>query len=265
MGTGRADRKKCQESIHTNGQRRNVLHFEIVSGSPACKTAWQISMRIELKMPVIELRPNAVFERTPRSRRSISGWRKNTPNSILSLHTTNLEAEDNSFLEKSVEAAIRLGCQRVTLHVPVVTAKRFSSVQEKLTEHFLRICSSLLQRNIAIGIENLHTRPPDELSDDTRNYGCTIEECKSWIQHLQQATNSTLIGFHLDIGHARNNIPFSSEEYVSDWYTQLGALINGIHLHQVRLKNDGSSRITVNLPALYKTHFAIRPLPRIPS
>ena len=41
------------------------------------------------------------------------------------------------------------------------------------------------------------------------------------------------IGFHLDIGHARNNRPFSEKYTLGEWYAELGNEINGYHIHQV--------------------------------
>jgi hypothetical protein len=50
---------------------------------------------------------------------------------------------------------------------------------------------------------------------------------------LRSTFNTDLIGIHLDIGHARNNAPISGKENLSDWYSKMGHLINGYHIHQV--------------------------------
>ena len=90
----------------------------------------------------------------------------------------------------------------------------------------------LLEHPVDIGIENLHTSP-GKTDDLNRNYGCTIAECRSWIETLRAATGNERIGFHLDIGHARNNPPFNSIENLSDFYAELGGIANGCHFHQV--------------------------------
>ena len=163
---------------------------------------------------------------------AIGRWR-NRGGGILSLHLPDLTpGDDAGALEHSVSTALKLGCGRVTLHVPRITAAGFASAREALLEKFRRTAGILLKHNVAIGIENLHTRPGEE-TFETRNFGCTIEECREWITLLREKFSTDLIGFHLDIGHCRNNAPISGRENLSDWYCAMGDLVNGWHLHQV--------------------------------
>ena len=132
--------------------------------------------------------------------------------------------------------AHRLGCDRVTLHVPRVTAAGFAGAKDGLLERFGKCLRILLENDVEIGIENLHTRE-GETNRETRNFGCTIEECREWILLLRGYFGTTRIGFHLDIGHARNNAPISGWENLSDWYAAMGDLLDGWHLHQVKVKD----------------------------
>ena len=43
----------------------------------------------------------------------------------------------------------------------------------------------------------------------------------------------------MDLGHARNNAPFSGRENLSDYYCELGQLVNGWHFHQVVQSRNG--------------------------
>ncbi|MBO4511887.1 MAG: hypothetical protein J5746_03910, partial [Victivallales bacterium] len=143
--------------------------------------------------------------------------------------------DDGGALLASAERALRLGCQRVTLHVPAVTAAVFPEHKERLLANFMTRMAPLLDSPVDIGIENLHTYA-GKTDDAQRNYGCTIAECRDWIEELREASGNARIGFHLDIGHARNNAPFNSRENLSDYYAEMGAIANGCHFHQVVLK-----------------------------
>jgi hypothetical protein len=54
-----------------------------------------------------------------------------------------------------------------------------------------------------------------------------------WVELLREKFSTDRIGFHLDIGHSRNNAPISGRENLSDWYVEMGSMLNGWHLHQV--------------------------------
>jgi hypothetical protein len=73
-----------------------------------------------------------------------------------------------------------------------------------------------------------------------RGYGYTPAECRDWIYALRDKAGSDKIGFHFDIGHARNNMPYSSLYNISQWFAELGTLITGYHLHQVEQNGDGT-------------------------
>ncbi len=187
----------------------------------------------ELKIPHIELRHGSLGPLDENVLRvSIEKWR-NRGGETLSMHLPNLTpGDDHGSLCAAVERALRLGCNRVTLHVPAVTAVDFPKYRNELLANFLERMAPLLDKSVDIGIENLHTYAGKE-ADAQRNYGCTISECREWIETLRNATGNPRIGFHFDIGHARNNPPFNSAENVSDYYAKLCPMANGCHFHQV--------------------------------
>ena len=164
--------------------------------------------------------------------KAVSKWRSRGGR-ILSLHLPDLTLRnDEGALEHYAAMALQLGCERVTLHVPRGTAAEFAPAQDILLEKFRKTLGNLLENNISIGIENLHTTP-EKNTFETRNFGCNIKECRHWITLLRESFSTDLIGFHLDIGHCRNNAPISGRENLSDWYCSMGDLVNGWHLHQM--------------------------------
>ena len=200
-------------------------------------TLWEtletIEQACQLHIPHLELREGALLDLSEtKLLEALHAWR-GEGGKCLSLHLPNLTAKDDGgALLASAERALRLGCQRVTLHVPAVTATAFPEQKERLLENFLVRMVPLLNAPVDIGIENLHTYE-GKREDDKRNYGCTIKECRDWIEMIRTASGDARIGFHLDIGHARNNAPFNSRENLSDYYAEMGAMVNGCHFHQV--------------------------------
>lgn len=191
----------------------------------------------------VELRLKGA-EDTEKLAQAVSRWR-DRGGEILSLHLPDLTpGDDAGTLEHSVSLALKLGCDRVTLHVPRVTAAGFVQAKEALLEKFGRTAGILLEHDVSIGIENLHTCPGKE-TFETRNFGCDIEECREWITLLRERFSTDLIGFHLDIGHCRNNAPISGRENLSDWYRAMGDLVNGWHLHQV---TEQGGKFTNHMP-----------------
>ena len=90
----------------------------------------------------------------------------------------------------------------------------------------------LFEHDISVGIENLHTSA-EERKNKRYKFGCVARECMAFINALREIHPDKKIGLHLDIGHARNNMPFSSRETLSDWYAECGREIVAMHIHQV--------------------------------
>lgn len=204
----------------------------------------------ELKIPVAELRYGTTGGNTDISA-SLERWR-NRGGRILSMHLPSLTGKEDSrrILEDAVRNAIALGCDRVTLHVPEIRAGEYPALKTRLADDCSRLIAPLLERGIRVGIENLHTIN-GKCAPEERVFGCTIPECADWIAALRDRTGSVGIGFHLDIGHARNNSPFSQTMNVSDYYNAPGLPVNGLHFHQVRQQPDGTFKNHAPLEEFY--------------
>ena len=142
--------------------------------------------------------------------------------------------------EAVLDLAIKLGCSRLTIHVPKCSTAMLkqSDCRKKMLEAYAYIIKKALPYNVSVGIENMHMTGKDSC-DENRRFGYIPQECKQWISELRHICSSDKIGFHFDIGHARNNAPFSSIYAVSTWFAELGEYINGYHLHQVKVDKSG--------------------------
>ena len=175
----------------------------------------------------------------------IEKWRK-VGGRHLSMHMPDIvrnseTAEiDLKSAEDVAELAVKLGCDRLTVHVPKCSVETLSNAdcRQKMLDAYALICSKVLRHDISVGIENMHMTSKDT-PDEKRRFGYTPQECREWIEDLRRICRSDKIGFHFDIGHARNNAPFSAQYAVSTWFAELGKYINGYHLHQVKVGENG--------------------------
>ena len=115
-----------------------------------------------------------------------------------------------------------------------------SGMWVSLAVDFLNLLEGPIARGTVIGVENLHMNA-GESADDSRGFGYLPGECHEWVKSLRRASGYGHIGIHLDIGHARNNAPFSKKCSVGQWYALIGRDTVGYHLHQVTLI-DGMMR-----------------------
>ena len=217
----------------------------------------------EKHIQCVELRHSSWGDETRALGEAIARWR-DVGGRVLSLHLPSLRfangvAENVDAIAKSCETALALGCDRVTLHVPRIpvrdfvaagmVASRKSKVESLVAEHttfdirhstvldaYSRALAPLAGTGVAIGIENMHMTPGE--TPDNRNFGYTPEECQTLLADLRRIPGLN-IGFHLDIGHARNNAPYSTLFPVGTWYEKLGAECNGMHIHQVVMDDHG--------------------------
>lgn len=187
----------------------------------------------ENNIELIELR----FVEEPDYLEELKLWREKVPAGKLSLHLPEYHPDEKNEdrLKFAVQQAISLGCYRVTFHTPKVDPVKMldKKFRQELKNKTVELLKPLTDAGIIIGIENLHTYP-----DRPITFGCTIEECKNWVIDLAEELPG--LGFHLDVGHARNNKPYSISENISDYYAVLGNKMNAIHLHQVRGEADGT-------------------------
>ncbi len=191
-------------------------------------------------VPCVELRHGSWGDDMRAIVEAIARWRE-SGGRVLSMHLPSLRfansvAENVDAIAKSCETALALGCNRVTLHVPKMKTDVIASQRDAITSIYARALAPLAGTSVAIGIENMHMTPGE--TPDDRHYGYTPDECRAFIDALRVLPGLN-IGFHLDIGHARNNAPYSSLFPVGTWYEQLGTECNGMHIHQVVQDEQG--------------------------
>jgi hypothetical protein len=134
-------------------------------------------------------------------------------------------------LARSCRAAVALGCNRATLHVPAIPVAEYAASRQLVLDAHARALEPFAGSGVAIGVENMHMVPPGDTVGQ-RRFGYTPDECARQIALLREIPGLT-VGFHCDIGHARNNAPFSTRYPVGACYELLGSECNGMHLHQV--------------------------------
>lgn len=138
-------------------------------------------------------------------------------------------------LEAACDLVAALGVNTITWHVPRASVSEVCNnthTQNALLTAADSIIKQLRIFQCRVAIENLHMNPWEK-ADDARGFGYTPEECRFWLEALRRVSGYDQIGLLLDVGHARNNAPYSSMYNLSQWYALLGNQIYGYHLHQV--------------------------------
>lgn len=202
----------------------------------------QFSFAIEQGVRCVELRSNCVYFDAERLSELVDAWRKNGGKS-LSIHLPNfIGYEDGKVVESSdldsvLEVAERIGADRLNQHAPSVPMGVVKAHPEAIAEIAAHLGKKLnqLSRTITIGVENMHMNPGAP-ADDTRHFGFLPEECLQFM-HLLDENCKHCVGINLDVGHARNNIPYSQTYQVGTWYAQVGKHIVSYHMHQVLEEN----------------------------
>ena len=198
-----------------------------------------LSFAIEKNLPVFEIRFSSAEDfLSPELQEAVGKWRK-SGGRYLSLHMPDLRFNGENFtgmeaIEAASSAAVKLGCNGVTFHVPRCFADELDT-PEKICRAAAVAAENmklLFENNISVGVENLHTDDAERIAKRYK-FGCTGVECMAFINALRNLYPDKKIGLHLDIGHARNNMPFSSRETLSDWYADYGKEIVAMHIHQV--------------------------------
>ena len=218
-----------------------------------------ITFATEQKVKCLEIRfqlfdPAALEELN----RAIQKWRA-TGGKHLSYHMPDIGWREGSVsgvtnAVKAAEQVIAIGCDRVTLHVPhfSVGMAKDANIYHSVLKETAKVVDFLVSSGVCVGIENMHMTP-GEKTDDNRRYGYTTAECLRWINDLRaMVSKPERVGYHFDIGHARNNAPYSSQEPVSSWLAAMGPDFNGMHLHQIRHNPDGSMENHTPLLQLYQ-------------
>ncbi len=201
----------------------------------------QIEFAIKNKLKCLELRPNCVDVDTDELKDAIKKWR-DAGGENLSIHLPEICWENDKVLvnenfNKLIETVIRLRADRVTQHVPQVSVREINEAPEILE----RICRYLgdsfneISYDIVVGVENMHMTSNDN-ADDGRRFGYIPEECMKFMYVLGNSCRHR-VGINFDIGHARNNAPYSQKYPISTWFSMLGEYIVGYHIHQVNYKD----------------------------
>ena len=214
-------------------------------------TVEQINFAAKNGLKFIEIRPNALGADETKLLTAVENWR-NSGGEGLSLHLPDVCWDDaqkavNGQNEAYFGLIKKLKVDRVTQHVPQISVKAARENEGALEKICDYVAKSLedLPFQITIGIENMHMTANDT-ADENRRFGYLPEECLEMMEILSKKTKHK-VGINFDIGHARNNAPYSQKYQISSWFSLVGKHIVGYHVHQVQLLPDGS----------FKNHAAI--------
>ncbi len=220
---------------------------------------------VEYRIPSVELR----FEPTSKLpveevKALLKEWRS-LGGKYLSMHAPSIKPDENGdgivgadVLSAASDLAVELGCRAVTMHVPhsFQVGKVVGQFREQLLDVYAEGLAPLKMAGVTISIENMHMVRGEKI-DANRGYGYTPEECRSWILALRNRMDYENIGFHLDIGHARNNAWYASRFNVSEWYVEMGRMLSGCHLHQVALWTSGKMENHCPLKDLFGQYISL--------
>ena len=212
-----------------------------------------IQFATENGLKALELRPNCIHADQAALTAAISQWRQ-CGGENLSIHLPDVEYHDGQIsagnIDQLIDLANHLKANRFTQHVPLVSVRAVHAAPGILGQ----ICDYLaekfnsLDHEIVIGVENMHMTPKDQ-PDDTRRFGYLPEECIAFMHELGRKCRYQ-VGINFDIGHARNNVPYSKKYQISTWLSQIGHHAVGYHLHQVTL-TDGKYQNHMPITHIY--------------
>ena len=243
--------------------RHDFLHHLGISGMNDTLAA--LHDAAQHRIPALEIRYSPTLRnQLPKLLPLVDDWRHHGGHS-LSLHAPDIlpgpppgSLLGREQLRDAADCAVALGCNAVTVHVPAKhpVSAVVGPYKERLLQDYHHGLQPLADAHIAIGVENMHLTPNERI-DANRGYGYTPDECRDWILALQRQLDYPNIGFHLDIGHARNNARFASRYNLSEWYAELGAILTGCHLHQVAPSPNGTMRNHCPFNSLYGQYISL--------
>ena len=210
-------------------------------GISCYKPTEQIRFATEKRLKCLELRPNCIGVDRKELTALIEEWRS-LGGENLSVHLpdigySNGEVTFDPHYDEVLEIVSLLKADRMTQHVPKVSLSTVERDHNVLKE----ICEALAARfnrishAVTVGVENMHMTDK-ETPDGSRRFGYTPEECIQFMRALDKCCEHK-IGINFDIGHARNNAPYSQRYQVGTWLSMLGEHIVGYHMHQVTYDN----------------------------
>lgn len=225
-------------------ERDHEEFVELLGISSMGDPLWALDFAVESNVRCVELRSSAADEESiPRRilHQKIFAWR-GCRGSHLSWHMPNLSWDDTlgtvdgvEVWQRSLDAALELGVQALTIHVPRVPVglmEKGSNTRRRFSDVVAETLTPAAAIGVVIGIENLHMRA-GEPADTSRGFGYLPSECLEWISEIRSRLGYDDVGLLLDVGHARNNAPFSAEFTLGQWYARVGGEAVGYHLHQV--------------------------------
>ncbi len=230
--------KKLRKSYYFSPIPNDIYDY---FGISCYKPEEQIKFAIENKLKNLELRPNCIGVSIDELKESIDAWR-GAGGENLSVHLPDIGWDDGKIwvdenYSKLINIADVLKAERVTQHVPKVSVKEVNEKPEIIDTICEYIAKQLngISREIVVGVENMHMTS-NENADDTRRFGYIPEECIRFMQVISKKCRHK-VGINFDIGHARNNAPYSQKYQISTWFSMLGEYIVGYHIHQVNYED----------------------------
>ena len=197
-----------------------------------------IRFAIRHGLKYLELRPKILLEDEGEIADLIAEWKKRG-GVQLSVHLPDVSYQDGRAVaqpgyEELIALGIKLGAGRFTQHVPDVPVAIAES-DENVLPAIARFVSDRLRSvppECTVGVENMHMTEKDE-PNENRRFGYLPEEVLRF-ETLLKGLCRQKVGVNFDIGHARNNAPYSVRYPIGTWLAVLGGEIVGYHLHQVR-------------------------------
>ncbi|MBQ7900828.1 MAG: metallophosphoesterase family protein [Clostridia bacterium] len=196
-----------------------------------------IELAIQMGLKNIELRPNCLDADKDTLVRLVEKWRK-CGGEDLSIHLPDIAYADGKVVadkhfDEYIDLAKRIKANRFTQHVPVVAVevvRRDKAALGKIAAYLAERLNTI-EHDIVLGVENMHMTAKDK-PDNSRRFGYVPEECIEFMNEIDARCRHK-VGINFDIGHARNNAPYSRKYQISTWFSILGRYIVGYHMHQV--------------------------------
>lgn len=206
-------------------------------GFSCYKIEEQIELAINNGIKNLELRPNCLDIETEKLKALIDKWRS-VCGENLSIHLPDIaykngEVIGDTRIDNYIQLAKTLKADRFTQHVPLISVQTVKDNPASLEEicSFLAAMFNSIETPVTVGVENMHMTAK-ETADDNRRFGYIPEECLAFMEALSSKCIHK-VGINFDIGHARNNAPYSQKYQISTWLSMLGKYIVGYHIHQV--------------------------------
>lgn len=212
-----------------------------------------IGFAAQQKIWNIELRPNAAAADRSALREALRRWR-GEGGRYVSVHLPDYGWRDGSLsgalaFSDAIRFACDIGANGVTTHVPRASLDEMQTdARQVLLDFFTRNLREL-PSDCAVGIENMHMTEK-ERPDGNRRFGYTPVECLAYMEEVNGVFGAPRAGILLDVGHARNNAPYSQKYPLGAWYSMVGEYTVAYHIHQV-VQRDGRMENHMPLTDVY--------------